>query len=152
MRVCVHRGCELLRKEFGIVASEERPVTGQSADPDAKAASGDVDSEAGGTGPDAWPNDGWTPPCAGYMARSLCKGRSGRAGRWGKLADIHPSMIRFPLMVCTACGERHGLGSGTAGTSDHVWADGVVRLARRPGFRPTGIVQMVHLALGEIGH
>jgi hypothetical protein len=98
-----------------------------------------------------WPEDGWVPPCPGYMVCALCKGRSGPKGRWGPLHLGHPSHARYPLLVCAPCQERHGLGPPDE-TAKVGWAEGVVKLERRQGYWGGFVTQMVHPSLGDIGH
>lgn len=71
-----------------------------------------------------WPDDGWQPPCAGYMACALCKGKSGAAGRWGAGKALHPSNLRFPLLVCHPCQAKNGLAEDAAG----VWVNQTLRV------------------------
>ena len=98
-----------------------------------------------------WPEDGWVPPCAGYMVCALCKGRSGPKGRWGPLHLGHETHARYPLLVCAPCQERHGLGAPDE-VSKTAWAGEVVKLERRQGYWGGFVTQMVHPSLGNIGH
>ena len=111
---------------------------------------GDKLWEESGSLPD-WPEDGWAPPCAGYMVCALCKGQSGPKGRWGPLHLGHPSHARYPLLVCAPCQVRHGLGPPDE-TTKTAWAYGVVKLERRMGYWGGYVTQMVHPSLGDIGH
>jgi len=100
-----------------------------------------------------WPDDGWTPPCVGYMFCALCKGRSGKAGRWGVIKELPARLLHYPLMVCYPCQAQGGLETDEGPTE--VWVDETLRVEGSEGsILEAGIksiAQMVHPTFGEIG-
>lgn len=100
-----------------------------------------------------WPDDGWTPPCVGYMVCALCKGRSGKAGRWGVIKELPARLLHYPLMVCYPCQAQGGLETEEGPTE--VWVDETLRVEGSEGSileaGIKGIAQMVHPTFGEIG-
>ena len=102
-----------------------------------------------------WPDDGWEPPCAGYMVCALCKGRSGGNGRWGAGGALHPSSVRCPLAICLPCQRLHGLpaaGDGSASEEGSSrWINDTLLVNARQGKWDSHVVQMVHPIFGEIG-
>ena len=100
-----------------------------------------------------WPDDGWTPPCVGYMVCALCKGRSGKTGRWGVIKDLPASLLHYPLMVCHPCQAQGGLATEEGPTE--VWVDETLRVEWAEGsILEAGIksiAQMVHPTFGDIG-
>ena len=100
-----------------------------------------------------WPDDGWTPPCVGYMVCALCKGRSGKAGRWGVIKELPARLLHYPLMVCYPCQAQGGLETEEGPTE--VWVDETLRVEGSEGsILEAGIksiAQMVHPTFGEIG-
>lgn len=158
-------GCAMLLEAFGdaraAVAVQAQVGAGAEVPAPAPAAAAeDAAAESSGESASAeWPEDGWTTPCAGFMVCALCKGRSGPRGRWGVPGVHNPrASVRYPLMVCEPCQARHGVlaeggGGGAVAGLEESWADGVVRLVRRPGYQDhLHVACMVHPALGEIGH
>jgi len=159
-------GCELLLEQAAKAAGEQAAAAADQAAAEPPApAEGDALAEgddaaapaAVGEGETAveWPEDGWVLCQTGFMVCALCKGRSGPPGRFGKLDSLPPSSVKHPFLVCAPCQKLHGLPEVTAEAAApaEAWAEGVVRLVRRPGHEDGAMITvMVHPALGEIGH
>ena len=83
-------GCLLLREECPELWTGAEEEEAQ-VDPDAAAAEAALETAAEA---EDGSDEGWTPPCVGYMVCSLCHGRSGSAARWGAGSALHPTNVR----------------------------------------------------------
>ena len=112
------------------------------------------------------PDDDWVPPHPGYMVCALCRGKSGKQGRWGSGKALHPSNVRYPLSICVPCRRQHVPAAERAPPADAppasseadgsaeqgVWLNGTLRLETRGGDWDSTVVQLVHPTFGQIGH
>ena len=164
-------GTELLQDEYPEVFDAARAAAvaaaGQSAqqggEEGEERAEGEEDrNDSEAAEPPEWPEDGWVPPCAGYMTCSLCKGKSGPAGRWGAGDNLNPSNLRYPLAICWPCQKMHGLvplgGTDAADDGDggeqelkETWV-GTLLLIARGGYWGSRIAQLTHPVFGDVGH
>ena len=150
---------EAAAEEAGADASPVGAVAGADASPVGAVAGAEVSpvgvlaTPTAGLADVEWPDDGWTPPCVGYMVCALCKGRSGKTGRWGVIKDLPASLLHYPLMVCHPCQAQGGLATEEGPTE--VWVDETLRVEGSEGsILEAGIksiAQMVHPTFGEIG-
>jgi hypothetical protein len=150
---------EAAAEEAGADASPVGAVAGADASPVGAVAGAEVSpvgvlaTPTAGLADVEWPDDGWTPPCVGYMVCALCKGRSGKAGRWGVIKELPARLLHYPLMVCYPCQAQGGLETEEGPTE--VWVDETLRVEGSEGsILEAGIksiAQMVHPTFGEIG-
>jgi hypothetical protein len=150
---------EAAAEEAGADASPVGAVAGAEVSPVGAVAGAEVSpvgvlaTPTAGLADVEWPDDGWTPPCVGYMVCALCKGRSGKAGRWGVIKELPARLLHYPLMVCYPCQAQGGLETEEGPTE--VWVDETLRVEGSEGsILEAGIksiAQMVHPTFGEIG-
>ena len=84
-------------------------------------------------------------------------------GRWGRSdGKLHPSNLRYPLLVCNPCRQRHGTDAEEDDVLNACADDGTVLAARlrvcntlileaRGGYWDSSVVQLVHPIFGDIG-
>lgn len=140
------RGAHMVREAFAVEATEL--AQDDEASSELEAAQPAVQTEEASH---EWPEDGWVPPCSGYMVCALCAGKSGVAGRWGAAGDdLALWRLRYPLLVCLPCQQRCGLENEEAPVA--CWVNKTLLLDVRDGDWGSRVAQLVHPQLGEIAY